>query len=81
MKWGDFDLYWARPLKSILAIFNNKKLKFKYHHLESSNFTFLDKEFEEKKKAFNNFKSYKDYFKKSGIIIDQNKRKKFIEKN
>ena len=25
MKWGDFDLYWARPLKSILAIFNNTK--------------------------------------------------------
>ena len=24
MKWGDFKLYWGRPLKSILAIFNNK---------------------------------------------------------
>ena len=79
MKWGDFQLYWARPLKSILAIFNNKILLFKYHHLQSSNLTFVDKDFEDKKKSFNNFKLYKDYFKKSQIVIDQNKRKNFIE--
>ena len=79
MKWGDFDLNWARPLKSILAIFDNKTLKFNYHHLKSCSSTYLDKEFEEKKKTFKNFKSYKDHFKKAGIIIDQNLRKKFIE--
>ena len=79
MKWGNFQLYWARPLKSILAIFNNKNLLFKYHHLQSSNLTFVDKDFEDKKKSFNNFKLYKDYFKKSQIVIDQNKRKNFIE--
>ena len=80
MKWGDFDLYWGRPLKSILAIFGNIKLNFKFHHLHSSNSTFLDKEFEEKTKVFSNYKSYESYLKKSGIIIDHNKRKKFIEK-
>jgi len=79
MKWGDFELYWARPLKSILAVFNNKNLTFKYHHLQSSNFTFVDKDFENKKKSFNNFKTYIDYFKKSQIVIDQGKRKKIIE--
>ena len=80
MKWGDFDLYWGRPLKSILAIFGNIKLNFKFHHLRSSNSTFLDKEFEEKIKVFSSYKSYESYLKKSGIIIDHNKRKKFIEK-
>ena len=79
MKWGDFQLNWARPLKSILAIFNNKNLLFKYHHLQSSNLTFVDKDFEDKKKSFNSFKLYIDYFKKNQIVIDQNKRKKFIE--
>ena len=79
MKWGDFELYWGRPLKSILAIFNNKNLTFKYHHIQSSNFTFIDKDFEDKTKIFNNFKIYIDYFNKSKIIIDQNKRKKLIE--
>ena len=79
MKWGDFQLYWGRPLKSILAVFNNKNLTFKYHHLQSSNSTFIDKDFEDKTKIFNNFKIYTDYFKKSKVIIDQNKRKKLIE--
>ena len=79
MKWGNFELYWGRPLKSILAVFNNKNLTFKYHHLQSSNSTFIDKDFEDKTKIFNNFKIYIDYFKKSKVIIDQNKRKKLIE--
>ena len=80
MKWGNFDLSWGRPLKSILAIFDNKTLEFNYHHLKSSNSTYLDKEFEDKKKTFKNFKSYNKYFKKLGIIIDQNLRKQFIER-
>ena len=80
MKWGDFDMEWGRPLKSILCVFDNKSLPFKFYHLESSNITFLDKEFEEKKRVFKNFKSYQGYFKKMGIIIDQNSRKELIEK-
>ena len=39
MKWADFDMEWGRPLKSILCIFDNKSLPFKFHHLESSNTT------------------------------------------
>ena len=80
MKWGNFELYWGRPLKSILAVFNNKKLIFNYHHLESSNFTIIDKDFEDKTKIFYNFKQYIEYFKKNKVIIDQNLRRKIIEK-
>ncbi len=79
MKWGDFELYWARPLKSILATFNNKNLDFKYHHLVSFNSTFIDHNLEEKTKKFKNFKTYVAYFKKTKIIIDQNQRKTFIK--
>tara|TARA_Y100000590_G_scaffold293668_1_gene330790 strand:- start:1025 stop:3091 length:2067 start_codon:yes stop_codon:yes gene_type:complete len=79
MKWGNFELYWARPLKSTLAIFNNKSLIFNYHHLENSNSTIIDKDFEDKTKKFKNFKQYIGYFKKSQIIIDQNLRKNFIK--
>ena len=48
MKWSNFDLTWARPLKSILAIFDKKTLVFDYYHLKSTNFTYIDKEHEEK---------------------------------
>jgi len=80
MKWGEFDLNWGRPLKSILAIFDKKKLNFNFHHLISSNSTFIDKEFEEKRKIFNSFKDYNNFFKKLSITIDQNHRKNLIEK-
>ncbi len=80
MRWGDFSLNWARPLKSILAVFDRNSLNFKFHHLTCSNTTFIDKDFEDKKKIFKDFKSYKFFFHKSGIIIDHNLRKKFIEK-
>ena len=78
MKWGYNKIFWGRPLKSILAIFDGKKIDFNFYHLKSSNFTFLDKDFEEKIKIFNNFKSYQAYFKSNKIILDQDKRKEFI---
>jgi len=80
MRWGNYNLNWARPLKSILAVFDDKSLSFKFHHLKCSNTTFVDKEFEDKKKIFKDFKSYKKFFNQSGIIIDQTLRKKFIVK-
>ena len=80
MRWSDFSLNWGRPLKSILAIFDRKKLTFNFHHLTSSNSTFIDKEFEEKKKIFIDFKDYNNFFKKLNIIIDHNQRKNLIEK-
>ena len=80
MRWSDFSLNWGRPLKSILAIFDKKKLTFNFHHLTSSNSTFIDKEFEEKKKIFIDFKDYNNFFKKLNITIDHNQRKNLIEK-
>ena len=80
MRWGDFELNWGRPLKSILALFDKKKLNFGFYHLVSSNVTFIDKEFEDKNKVITDFKGYKSFFKKLDIIIDQNERKNLIEK-
>ena len=81
MKWGEFDLNWGRPLKSILSVFDKKIVSFNFHHLVSSNSTFVDKDLEEKKKTFDNFKSYQNFFEKQGVFIDQNKRLKIINRN
>ena len=80
MRWGEFDLNWGRPLKSILAIFDRKKLTFSFHHLVSSDTTFVDKEFEDNKKTFIDFKEYVNFFKKVSIVIDHKQRKNLIEK-
>ena len=81
MKWGEYNLNWGRPLKSILSVFDKKIVNFNFYHLTSSNLTFIDKDLEEKTKSFNNFKTYENFFEKQGIIIDQNKRLKMINKN
>ncbi|MDC1155663.1 glycine--tRNA ligase subunit beta, partial [Candidatus Pelagibacter sp.] len=81
MKWGEYDLNWGRPLKSILSIFDKKIVSFNFHHLVSSNSTFIDKDLEDKKKNFDNFKDYEKFFEKQGIFIDQNKRLKIINSN
>ncbi len=81
MKWGEFDLNWGRPLKSILSIFDKKIVSFNFHHLVSSNSTFIDKDLEDKKKNFDNFKDYEKFFEKQRIFIDQNKRLKIINNN
>ena len=80
MKWGNHDLYWGRPLKSILALFDKKIIEFKLNHLQSSNKTFTDKDLEDEVKSFDDFKSYIKFFKQKGVTIDQDKRKEFIIK-
>ncbi len=81
MKWGEYDLNWGRPLKSILSVFDKKTINFNFHHLISSNSTFIDKDLEEKKKTFEDFKTYEKFFEKLGIFVDQNKRLKIINRN
>ena len=81
MRWGNYEMYWGRPLKSIMAIFGGKILTFKYYHIKSGNKTFIDKDLEEKNKVFKDFKSYKKYFSDQKILIDNNERKKYIIKN
>ncbi len=80
MKWGEYNLNWGRPLKSILSVFDKKLINFEFHHLTSSKSTYVDKDFEEKKKIFTDFKSYEKYFKRQGSIVDQDKRKELINK-
>ena len=81
MRWGNYEMYWGRPLKSIMAIFGGKVLSFKYHHIKSTNKTFIDKDLEEKNKFFKDFKSYKTYFSRQNVLIDNTERKKYIINN
>ena len=50
MKWSDYNLMWGRPLRSILALFNNKKLSFKFDHLETTDNIILEQDLSSKSK-------------------------------
>jgi len=80
MKWSIYDLNWGRPLKSIVATFDNKVINFKFHHLKSGNQTLIDGTNEDKIKKVENYKSYLNLLKSESIILDQQKRKAIIIK-
>ena len=78
MKWSVYDLNWGRPLKSIIALFNNKVVNFSFFHLQSANLTLIDGINEEKIKKINSFKSYLSLLKSQNIILDHEERKDII---
>jgi glycyl-tRNA synthetase beta chain len=80
MRWSDHDLMWGRPLRSILAIFNNRHLKFNYHHLASTDGTVIVDNFIDKIKKVKNFKEYESQLKVNKIVLKQEDRKNIIIK-
>ena len=78
MRWSDHDLLWGRPLRSILAIFNNKHLKFEYHHLVSTDEIIIVDNFIDKIKKIKNFKEYESHLKANQILLKQEDRKNNI---
>ncbi len=80
MRWSDYEIKWGRPLKSIVAIFNKRKLSFKFYHILSNNIIFLDSQLQENKKKIKDFSSYLKILKSKKIILDHNLRKEFIKK-
>ena len=81
MRWSNNDLHWGRPLRSIMAIYNGKILKFSYGHLNSKDFTTIEENSIEKYKKINSFKEYDKFLSDSNIVLDQEKRKKrFLDK-
>ena len=80
MKWSVYDLSWGRPLKSIIALFNNKIINFNFFHLQSGNLTLIEGTNKDKIKKINSFKSYLSALKSQNIILDQEKEKKYNSK-
>ena len=80
MKWSSNELNWARPLRSIIALFNNQVVNFSFFHLEAGDLTSIEGTNEDKMKKVNSFKSYLKILKSQNIILDQVKRKNIILK-
>jgi len=80
MKWSTYELSWGRPLKSIVAVFNNTVINFNFFHLHSNNLTYINEIDSDKGKKVNDFKSYQNLLKSKNIILEQEKRKNLIKK-
>ncbi len=80
MKWSVYELNWARPLKSIIALFNKEVINFNFFHISSSNLTAIDGTEGDIIKKVSNFKSYLNVLKSKNIVLDHEKRKNIILK-
>ena len=78
MKWGNHNLRWARPLKNILCIFNNKKITFRLDHLNSSNMTIKEDLLVEKKYKVKSVQHYLDLMQEFDVMVNPEERKKII---
>ncbi len=80
MKWSDHNLMWGRPLRSIFAKFNNKKLSFKFEHLDTTDNVIIEQDLITKTKKIKDFKDYINFLKSRKIIVDHQEREEIIIK-
>ena len=80
MKWSDHNLMWGRPLRSIFALFNGKKIAFQFDHLESTDGIIIEQDLGSKSKKVKNFKDYDNLLRSNNIVLDHNEREKIILK-
>ena len=80
MKWSNHSMIWGRPLRSILAVYNNNRLSFNFGHLRSSENVIIEKDLSIKIKKVKNFKDYENFLKKNSIFFNQKEREQKIIK-
>ena len=78
MKWSDHNLMWGRPLLSIFTRFNNKKISFKFDHLETTDEIIIEKDLITKSKKISNFEEYINFLKNFNIIVNHQTREEII---
>ena len=81
MRWGDHDLSWGRPLKSILCLFDKEVIPFNFYHLASTKITYVDGPLEDKAVVVKDFSHFKKILTDKKIIFDNADREKLITKN
>ena len=64
MRWSNHSEKWSRPIKSILGLFNGKKLNFQFANIKSDVYTFGNYQYSNKKFKCTSFKLYQEILKK-----------------
>ena len=77
---GQWTICYGETTRSIFAIFNGKKLSFKYHHLDSTDNVIIHSDLTIKSKKILSSKEYFLFLKNSNIILDHDERQKIILK-
>ena len=81
MKWSDKQFRFARPIKWILALLDNKVLNFDFEGIKASDKTRGMRNFASQDIEINNISDYESILEKNYVIADHNKRKDQILKS
>lgn len=72
---GELKFKWIRPIRSILALYNDQIIDFSFAHLNSSNKTFVKNL---QKITISNASEYLEIMLKNHVVIDQFRKKEII---
>lgn len=78
MYWQDKDLYFARPIRWILALLGDTKIEFELSRIKSDNITYGHRFLSQKAIKINNPSEYEEKLKENFVIVDEAKRRKLI---
>ena len=78
MEWGLDTVRWARPIKSILCLYDKKIIEFKYGLTQSLNLTYGHRFSSDKAIPVKNFADYQTIMFKNKVMFNQNERREEI---
>jgi glycyl-tRNA synthetase beta chain len=78
MVWNESRRPFIRPIRNILALFDNQTIKFEFAGVKSSNTTFGHILLSEGKVPVNSFREYCELLTKNFVIVQRDERKKKI---
>ncbi|MFC7320912.1 glycine--tRNA ligase subunit beta [Halobacillus campisalis] len=78
MRWGSFNLKYARPIRWIAALFNDQVIPFAIENVSTDAFTYGHR-FLGSKAVIEHADQYEQVLKNEQVIADKNKRKTMIE--
>lgn len=80
MRWADLDIKFARPVRWIVSLFNDKEVKIQIGNAESSQYSRGHRFAENKQVKIENPDTYLDNLRNSQVIVDFSERKETIRK-
>ena len=78
MRWGSYDIKFARPIAWLVALFDNQVVPFSIGRINSGNKTFGHRQLCEKPVEIADLNLYENYLKEAYVIVDSSKRKELI---
>jgi glycyl-tRNA synthetase beta chain len=81
MVWEESGFKFARPIRSIAAIFGKKIIKFKIADVDSSNWTIGLHTYDRSKIKINSPENYLTTLKNKSVLVDQNERRQEMKKS